>query len=162
MKPDFSKAMTFNLDEYVGLDKLNHQSYYYFMHDNLFNHVNIEESKVNFLNGMAKDLEQECKRYESLLNQNPIDIQLLGIGSNGHIAFNEPNTESDSLTHQVQLTQQTIKDNSRFFAAGEFQPMTALTMGISSIMQAKMIVLVAKGAGKSEAVRAALKGPQSS
>lgn len=158
---DFSRVKTFNLDEYVGLPADHPQSYRHFMEENLFKHINIRPENVNFLNGMAPDVEAECARYEALIAANPVDIQLLGIGSNGHIAFNEPGSALESRTRQVALTERTIKDNSRFFGPEEAQPTTALSMGVQTILAAKSIVLVAKGAGKTEAVKKALYSAQS-
>lgn len=129
------------------------------MTENLFKHTNIKRENINFLNGKAPDVAAECKRYEELLAAHPIDIQILGIGSNGHIAFNEPGSPFDSRSREVKLTEQTIKDNSRFFKPEEFQPTTAVSMGIASIMSAKKVVLLAKGANKSKAVSDALNGP---
>lgn len=131
------------------------------MEEHLFRHINIRPENVNFLNGMAEDIEAECARYEALIAAHPIDIQLLGIGSNGHIAFNEPGSALESQTRKIGLTERTIKDNSRFFKPDEVQPTSALTMGVQTILKAKSIVLVAKGAGKTEAVKKALYSAQS-
>lgn len=161
MNLDFSRVKTFNLDEYVGLPASHPQSYRYFMEEHLFKHINIKPENVNFLNGMAADVDAECARYEALIAANPIDIQLLGIGSNGHIAFNEPGSALESRTRKIALTERTIKDNSRFFGPDEVQPTSALTMGVQTILAAKSIVLVAKGAGKTEAVKKALYSAQS-
>lgn len=161
MKLDFSRVTTFNLDEYVGLPATHPQSYRYFMEEHLFKHVNLKPENINFLNGMAQDIDAECARYEALIAAHPIDIQLLGIGSNGHIAFNEPGSALESRTRKVALTERTIKDNSRFFGPDEAQPTSALTMGVQTILSAKTIVLVAKGAGKTEAVKKALYSAQS-
>lgn len=153
MNLDWSGITTFNLDEYIGLGPEHPQSYYYFMNEHLFKHVNLKRENINFLNGMAGDIDAECQRYEKLMLEKPIDIQILGIGTNGHIAFNEPGSSFESTTRKVALTQQTIRDNSRFFQPGEFQPTTALSMGIASIMRADQIVLLATGANKSDAVK---------
>ncbi|CAL6035742.1 Glucosamine-6-phosphate_deaminase [Hexamita inflata] len=156
---DFSRVRTFNLDEYVGLAQSHPQSYYHFMQENLFKHTNIKKENINFLNGLASDIQKETARYEDLMRQTPIDIQLLGIGTNGHIAFNEPGSPQDSTSRKIVLTQQTIKDNSRFFSPGEKQPEEALSMGIQSIMAAKQIILIAKGQNKTKAIHTALYGP---
>ncbi len=153
---DFSNVTTFNLDEYVGVAKENRNSYAYFMHEHLFDHKTFKE--VNLLDGMADDLEAECARYEQLLNDKQLDLQLLGVGENGHIAFNEPGTSFDSTTHLAQLTEDTVTVNSRFFEEGELVPNTALTMGIQSIMNAKKIVLLAFGERKRAAIAKLKKG----
>ena len=133
----FKDVKTVNLDEYVGLPKEHNQSYDYFMKDNLFNHIDIKIENTNLPDGYAKDLDKECARYTALLNSMPQDCQLLGIGSNGHIGFNEPGTAFDSTTHIVNLTENTIKANSRFFDSFDDVPKQALTMGISTILNAK-------------------------
>ena len=161
-KLSFKDITTFNLDEYVGLEKTHDQSYYYFMHDKLFNHVDIDESKVNFLSGTAKDTFAECKRYSDLLASNPIDLQILGIGANGHIGFNEPNTDFNSVTREVMLTEKTITDNARFFESIDDVPKSALTMGINEIMAAKKIILLANGKNKADAVLSMINGEVSS
>lgn len=148
----FKDITTFNLDEYVGLEKTHDQSYYYFMHEKLFDKVDIDENKVNFLSGVAKDTAKECERYHNLLQENKIDLQILGIGANGHIGFNEPFTDFNSVTREVNLTEKTITDNARFFNSVSEVPTSALTMGISEIMQAKKIVLLANGKNKADAV----------
>lgn len=147
---DFSQVTTFNLDEYVGVAKEHKNSYAYFMHEHLFNHKSFKE--VNLLDGVTDDLEAECARYEQLLNEHQLDLQLLGVGENGHIAFNEPGTPFDSITHIAQLTEDTVTVNSRFFEEGELVPNTALTMGIQSIMNAKKIILLAYGERKRAAI----------
>ncbi len=149
---------SFNLDEYVGLDISNDQSYVYFMNDNLFKGIDIDKNNTNFLNGMAKDVDKECARYSKLLSENEIDIQLLGIGSNGHIAFNEPGTSFDSKAHKVDLQESTIKDNSRFFESIATTPTQALTMGLSEIMKAKKVLLMANGKNKADAIYGLVKG----
>ena len=151
-KLSFKDITTFNLDEYVGLEKTHDQSYYYFMHDKLFNHVDIDENKVNFLSGTANNIPEECKRYSDLLAANTIDLQILGIGANGHIGFNEPNTDFNSVTREVMLTEKTITDNARFFESIDDVPKSALTMGINEIMKAKKIILLANGLNKADAV----------
>lgn len=156
---DFSKVRSVNLDEYCGLDGSHDQSYRYFMNTNLFNHVNIDMANTNVPNGIATDLEQECKRYDRLLEElGGVDLQLLGIGHNGHIGFNEPNEFFDKTTHVVDLKQSTIDANSRFFEKIEDVPRRAITMGIKSIMSARKILLVA-GADKKDIIERALFGP---
>lgn len=141
-----------NLDEYRGLPSSHEQSYAYFMRENLFRHLDIELSNTYIENGMAKNEEEECARYNALLESMPRDIQLLGLGSNGHIAFNEPNTPFDSKTHIVELTDSTVKDNARLFSDISEVPRKAYTMGIKQIMQAKQILILASGANKANAV----------
>lgn len=153
----FKDITTFNLDEYVGLQKTHDQSYYYFMQDNLFGKVDVDQSKVNFLSGTASDIQQECERYDKLLNENPIDLQILGIGANGHIGFNEPNTPFNATTREVLLTEKTIQDNARFFDSIKDVPQSAVTMGMTEIMNAKKIILLANGANKADAVYKMLK-----
>ncbi|MCG3088212.1 glucosamine-6-phosphate deaminase [Sporosarcina cyprini] len=147
---DFSDVKTFNLDEYVGLEASSPNSYAYFMNDHLFNKKKFKET--NIPDGMASDLEEECKRYEDGLQQSGLDIQLLGVGENGHIAFNEPGTGADSVTHVAQLTESTLGVNSQYFENDEKIPETALTMGISSIMSAKQLLLLAFGEKKRAAL----------
>lgn len=157
---DFADITSFNLDEYVGLEQTHDQSYRYFMEDNLFSKVNIDSKNVNFLNGMALDAIAECQRYESAIEEKGgIDLQLLGIGHNGHIAFNEPSDAFVKNTFKVELTQRTIEANTRFFASESEVPRFALTMGIGPIMRARSIVVVVSGSDKAEAVRDALSGP---
>lgn len=148
----YAHIRTVNLDEYQGLPKNHNQSYAYFMRENLFRHLDIEEGNTNIENGMAQDEQAECERYNKLLTEMPRDIQLLGLGSNGHIAFNEPNTPFGSETHVVDLTENTIKDNARLFADISEVPRKAFTMGIKQIMQAKQILILASGANKADAV----------
>lgn len=156
---DFSQVTTFNLDEYVRLNVKDKNSYHSFMHENLFDHINIPEDNINFLNGNAEDLEQECKNYEKKIKAaGGIDIQLLGIGSNGHIAFNEPADCFQRWSHVVTLKESTVKDNSRFFASIDEVPTQAVTMGIGSIMQAKKILIIALGAKKAAAIKQLIDG----
>lgn len=153
-QPALAHVTTFNLDEYVGLSKSHPQSYYYYMCHHFFSHVNIPEAQINLPNGKAKDLAAECKRYTQVLNQTQgTDYQLLGVGTNGHIGFNEPGTPFNSLTHVVELTAQTRLDNSRFFDNPADMPYEAITMGIQDIMQATEIDLVITGEHKAEVVR---------
>lgn len=155
----YKNVKTVNLDEYVGLPADNDQSYRYFMRDNLLDHIDVDLSNTNIENGVAKDLDAECARYNALLHALPRDIQLLGIGANGHIAFNEPGTPFDSETHVVDLTENTIRMNSRFFADEKDVPRRALTMGPKNIMDAKKILILAVGANKADAVKRMLNGP---
>lgn len=156
---DFSKVTTFNLDEYVNLDVKDKNSYHSFMHENLFDHINIPEENINFLNGNASDPEKECKEYENKIKKaGGIDIQLLGIGSNGHIAFNEPSDCFQRWSHVVDLKESTVKDNSRFFKSIEEVPTQAVTMGIGSIMQAKKILIIAIGENKAKAIKQLING----
>lgn len=156
---DFSKVTTFNLDEYVNLDVKDKNSYHTFMHENLFDHVNIPEENINFLDGNAQDLEQECRDYEKKIKKaGGIDIQLLGIGSNGHIAFNEPADCFQRWSHVVTLKESTVKDNSRFFKSIDEVPTQAVTMGIGSIMQAKKILIIALGTNKAKAIKQLIDG----
>ena len=157
---DFSEVTTVNLDEYKGLPKENEQSYYYFMMDNLFRHINVPESSIHVLSGTASDSAAECAAYEKAIEAaGGIDLQILGIGRNGHIAFNEPADAFAPVTHVVDLTQSTIEANTRFFSSSDEVPRQALSMGIGSIMKAKAIVLIATGADKAEAVKAMITGP---
>ena len=150
-KLDLSHLTTFNLDEYVGLDEDDDQSYHYFMDKHLFSKLDIPKENINILDGVANDLDKEVKEYESLIDEVGIDIQVLGIGRNGHIAFNEPGTSFESLTHKVQLTDETIEDNSRFFEKKEDVPTEALSMGLKTIMKAKQIILLISGDNKQRA-----------
>ncbi len=156
---DFSKVTTFNLDEYVNLDVNDKNSYHSFMHENLFDHINIPEKNINFLDGNAEDPEEECRRYEEKIKAaGGIDIQLLGIGSNGHIAFNEPADCFQRWSHVVTLKESTVKDNSRFFKSIDEVPTQAVTMGIGSIMQAKKILIIAIGENKAKAIKQLIDG----
>jgi len=157
---DFSKATSFNLDEYLGITGDHDQSYRYFMNDNLFNHVNIDKSKTHVLSGIAKDSAAECKAYEEAIKKaGGIDIQLLGIGGNGHIAFNEPGSAKDSRTRVVDLTKKTIEDNARFFKSADEVPKQALSMGNGTILEAKEIVLIADKTSKADAIAKSIEGP---
>lgn len=157
---DFSTVTSVNLDEYVGLDVTNDQSYRYFMNDNLFDHVNIDKSKTYVPNGCAADLKAEGEAYDALIKSlGGIDLQLLGIGLDGHIGFNEPDSVFTAATHEVVLDDSTIKANARFFANEDEVPKTAITMGMMSIMQAKKVLLVANGTAKKEIVEKAFFGP---
>ena len=157
---DFSQVKSINLDEYVGLSPEHDQSYRYFMNTNLFDHVNIKKENTNVPNGLAEDLDAECQRYNEIIHTlGPIDIQVLGMGHNGHIGFNEPSDIFELETHKVDLTQTTIDANARFFASADEVPRQALTMGIKTIMQAKTILVVVNGKGKAEIVKKAFTGP---
>lgn len=146
---DLSHLTTFNLDEYIGLDTGHAQSYCYYMYQHLFNKLSIPEEKVHLPNGMATDIEQACQAYsEAIQAAGGLDLQLLGIGSNGHIGFNEPYTCFSSRTHAIELAEQTRLDNSRFFTDKNEMPTRAITMGIQDILEAKEIVLVATGQNK--------------
>ena len=157
---DFSKVTSVNLDEYRGLEKSNYQSYDYFMHEHLFDKVNIHPENVNLPDGMAEDAEKECKRYEELIRSlGGVDLQLLGLGHNGHIGFNEPGAAFEKETHCVNLTERTIEANKRFFASADDVPKQAFTMGIKTIMQAKKILVIASGEDKAEILKEAFFGP---
>ena len=155
---DYSKIRTVNLDEHKGLPKTHEQSYAYFMKKNLFDGLGITPEQTNIEDGTAKDEKAECLQYDALLEELPRDIQLLGLGSNGHIAFNEPGTSFGSGTHVVTLAESTIKDNARLFEDIFEVPRKAYTMGIKQIMQAKKILILASGANKAEAVYKTVKG----
>jgi glucosamine-6-phosphate deaminase len=157
---DFSKTKSVNLDEYIGLDGSNDQSYRYFMDTNFFNGINIKKENTYVPNGMAKDMEAECVRYDELISSlGGIDLQLLGIGHDGHIGFNEPGAAFEKTTHIVELEETTIKANARFFGSEEAVPKKAITMGIKSIMRAKRLLLIANGPDKKDIMEKALRGP---
>ncbi len=157
---DFSKVTSVNLDEYVGLDGTNDQSYRYFMNKNFFEHINIDISNTFVPNGCAVDLAGEGKRYdEHIAELGGIDLQLLGIGLDGHIGFNEPDKYFVKSTHVVDLHESTIKANSRFFASEDEVPKKAITMGMVSIMQAKKILVIVSGESKAEILKEVLHGP---
>ena len=159
---DFSNVITFNLDEYVGLSNDHPQSYNVFMRDNLFSKINIKKENINIPDGNYPN-DKECERYESLINKSGgIDLQILGIGSDGHIAFNEPSSSLGSRTRLKTLTQETVKDNARFFDNISDVPRFAITMGVGTIMEAKRILLMASGASKSIPITMAIEGPISS
>ncbi len=156
---DFSGVRTFNLDEYYPISRDNRQSYYYFMKDKLFSHINISEGNTNIPNGETDDPEKECMEYEKKIKAaGGVDIQVLGIGRNGHIGFNEPDAALNSYTHLTALTENTLNANSRFFSEDEVMPTKALTMGIATILSAKKIILLASGASKSRVVGELLNG----
>lgn len=154
---EFSDMVSINLDEYVGIDDQNEQSYAYFMQKELFD---AKPFKVSYLpDGKADDLEAAAKAYDQIIAENPIDFQILGIGRNGHIGFNEPGTSFDETTHIVDLAPSTIEANSRFFDSIDEVPKQAMSMGIASIMASKTIVLMAFGAEKAEAIKQMIQGP---
>lgn len=156
---DFSQVKTVNLDEYRGLEHNHEQSYFYFMHEHLFNHINIDLKNVNLPDGMEEDAQKECQRYEEVIKSyGGIDLQLLGLGHNGHIGFNEPASTFDKETHCVDLTQSTIEANKRFFQCADDVPKQAYTMGIGTIMKAKKILVVASGEDKADIVAKAFGG----
>lgn len=157
---DFSGVSTVNLDEYKGLNRDNDQSYYYFMYNNLFKHININMDCTNVPDGTQSDSDKECSRYEDVIKSlGGIDLQLLGLGHNGHIGFNEPDEEFAKTTHCVDLTQSTIEANKRFFASIDEVPKQAYTMGIGTIMKAKKILLVVSGSDKAQILHDVLCGP---
>ena len=157
---DFSRVKTLNLDEYVGLNKEHDQSYAYFMRTNLFDHVNIDQANCNIPDGMNPDVEGECARYDAVIEAfGGADLQLLGLGPNGHIGFNEPCDEFVLGTNKVELTKATIDANQRFFEKREDVPTHAYTMGIGSIMKAKRVLMVVNGANKAQAIKDCFFGP---
>lgn len=150
----FEEVSTFNLDEYVGIGPKETTSYHKYMQEHLFSHVNIQSENINLPNGLAENLEEECTRYEKQIEQKGgIDLQLLGIGVNGHIGFNEPGTSFHSKTHVVELADKTKQDNAKYFPEGKTVPERAITMGIETIMNAKQIVLLAFGENKRETLK---------
>lgn len=157
---DFSEVTSVNLDEYMGLDGSHDQSYRYFMNTNLFSKINIDITKTNVPNGCATDLEAECKAYDELIAKlGGIDLQLLGIGLDGHIGFNEPDKYFEKATHVVELDPSTIEANARFFASEAEVPRKAVTMGMGGIMGAKKVLLIANGKNKKEILEKAFFGP---
>lgn len=155
---DLSRTYTINLDEYIGLPPHHEQSYHAFMHEHLFQHVTVPDSQVYIPDGSASDLDAECARYDEVIREHPIDLQILGIGVNGHIGFNEPNDLLLSKTHLVSLSRETIQSNSRFFTDVSEVPTHAITMGVQAILQARQIVLMAFGDEKAEIVAKAVRG----
>ncbi|HJA93648.1 MAG TPA: glucosamine-6-phosphate deaminase [Candidatus Eisenbergiella merdipullorum] len=157
---DFSEVTTVNLDEYKGLSRENDQSYYYFMNENLFSHVNIHKDRTHLPNGMEPDSAKACADYNAVLESvGGIDLQLLGLGHNGHIGFNEPEDIFELETHCVNLTESTIEANKRFFDSYDEVPKQAYTMGIKTIMQAKKVLIVVSGKDKAGIVKKAFFGP---
>jgi len=160
---DFSQVTTFNLDEYVGLTRCHPQSYHCFMHENLFKHINIPKQNVYIPSGTTDNYEAFCKWYEQrIVESGGIDLQILGIGSDGHIGFNEPASSLGSRTRIKTLARQTIEDNARFFDSPDEVPVYAITMGVGTILEAHKIVLLAQGTQKAAAVAAAIEGPVTS
>ena len=156
----FAESISFNLDEYLGLDGSHQQSYRYFMNEQLFNHIDIKQENTHVPPGDAQNPVDACYEYESAMaNKGGVDVQLLGIGRNGHIGFNEPSSGLRSRTRVKTLTKETIDDNARFFSEGEYQPHLSITMGIGTILEAKKIVLLATGENKADAVRDMVEGP---
>ena len=157
---DFSQVRSINLDEYVGLAPTHNQSYRYFMQSNLFDHVNIAPEHTHLPNGLAKDAAEECRRYNEIIHSlGPIDLQLLGIGHNGHIGFNEPSDSFALETHVVDLAQDTIQANARFFASADEVPRQAMTVGVQTIVRAKKVLVAVSGRDKAEIVKKAFTGP---
>lgn len=157
---DFSEVKSVNLDEYKGLPKDNHQSYYHFMHENFFDQINIKSENTHLPDGLAEDDYKECERYEDLINSiGGVDLQLLGLGHNGHIGFNEPDHSFSKTTHCVQLQESTIEANKRFFSSVDEVPKQAYTMGIGTIMKAKKVLIIVSGEDKADIVRDAFFGP---
>ena len=156
---DFSEVKTFNLDEYCNLPPENPQSYHYYMNENFFNHVNIPEENINSLDGMTDNLKKESIEYDMKIKRaGGIDFQVLGIGPNGHIGFNEPAEKLNVKTHQVDLAQETIEANSRFFKSKEDVPKKAITMGIATILKSNRILLLANGKNKAKAIKETVSG----
>ena len=157
---DFSKVTTFNLDEYVGLLPSHPQSYNFFMQQNLFKQINIPQHAIHVPDGMANDIDAFCDWYEQqIADAGGIDLQILGIGVNGHIAFNEPGSSLGSRTRVKTLTENTRADNARFFRKGEHVPKYAITMGVGTILDARELIILASGTAKSDAIRMAVEGP---
>ena len=154
----YKRVTAINLDEYVGIEAKNKNSFARFMRDNLFSKIDIDPANTNIPNGMAEDLEAECARYAAFVKEHPADVQILGIGGNGHIAFNEPYTKYDTVTHIATLTSRTRSDNAEGFGNPALVPGYALTMGIAEILSAKKILMLASGEGKAEAIYNMLQG----
>lgn len=156
---DFSEVTIFNLDEYYKLSRGNTQSYYYYMHHNFFKYINVNKNNTHIPNGAAQDIDEECRSYEQQIkNKGGIDLQVLGIGTNGHIGFNEPDVNFEAETHLVELDEMTIEANSRFFSSKNEVPTIAISMGIKTIMQSRMLVLLANGEAKADAIYKTVKG----
>jgi glucosamine-6-phosphate isomerase len=157
---DFSQVSSINLDEYKGINKENNQSYYYYMQQHFFNHINISQDHTHIPDGMESDSEKACEQYNEIIRKaGGIDLQLLGLGHNGHIGFNEPGAAFEKETHCVTLSQSTVEANRRFFETENMVPKQAYTMGIKSIMQARKIVLAVNGSTKAEILKRVLLGP---
>lgn len=156
---DFSEITTINLDEYRGLEREHKQSYWYFMHENFFDHINVPEDRIFVPDGSNPNAEEACAQYDEIIRRSGgIDLQLLGIGTDGHIGFNEPGDAFELQTHCVELTESTIKSNQRFFETDENVPSQAYTIGIKTIMQAKKVLMVVNGSNKAEIVKRAFFG----
>lgn len=151
-KTSYKDVITFNLDEYYGITKDHPQSYYNFMLENFFQYIDVQNKNINIPNGDSKNIELECENYNKKLAETPQDIQILGIGTNGHIGFNEPDTPFNSVTHKVKLKEKTRKDNARFFNSLDEVPTFAVSMGIKNILAAKKIILIAEGINKADAI----------
>lgn len=157
---DFSEVISFNLDEYIGISESNTHSYHYFMDDNLFKHINIKRENIYVPNGNTKDIEEECKSYDAAIKaKGGIDLQILGIGNNAHIGFNEPDSKFAATTQKVKLADGTIEANARFFTTIDEVPKYAVSMGIGTIMRARKIVLLASGKNKAQAIYNTVYGP---
>lgn len=157
---DFSEVSTVNLDEYRGLPREHRESYWSFMHRNLFDHVNIPQDRINLPDGTNMDADAECKRYDAVIaSVGGVDLQLLGIGHDGHIGFNEPSDAFDMGTHCVDLTEETIEANKRFFASRDEVPRQAYTMGTHTIMSARKVLMIVSGRDKAEIIKKAFFGP---
>ena len=157
---DFSRVVSFNLDEYVGLEPTHPQSYRHFMQTNLFQHINIDVRNTHVPDGRALDFESHCEQYERWIKEEGgIDLQVLGIGTDGHIAFNEPGSSLGSRTRLKTLTAETVRDNARFFAEGEEVPRLSVTMGVGTILESRRCLLLATGPSKAETIRATIEGP---
>jgi glucosamine-6-phosphate deaminase len=161
---DFSRVVTFNLDEYLGLPATHRQSFHHFMHENLFRHINVKPQNIHIPDGTIREnYDQHCAAYESAIRKaGGIDIQLLGIGRNGHIGFNEPTSSLGSRTRLKVLDQETLDDNAKSFGPGEESPQCCITMGIGTILEARKILLLATGEAKAEAVAKSIEGPVTS
>ena len=159
-KVSFANVVTFNMDEYLGLTQEHDQSYYYFMHDNFFNHIDIRKENVNILNGMAKDIDAECQRYEDKIKSyGSIDLFLGGTGVNGHLAFNEPGASPASRTRKVALTESTIRANARFFGNDMSKvPTESLTVGVGTVLDSKEVLIMMSGENKSQALMQTVEG----
>jgi glucosamine-6-phosphate deaminase len=157
---DFSRVVTFNLDEYVGLSATHPQSYRYFMQRNFFDHINIDARDTHVPDGRALDFESYCEQYERLIaEEGGIDLQVLGIGGDGHIAFNEPGSSLGSRTRLKSLTEETVRDNARFFGSQQDVPRLAITMGVGTILESRQCLLLAAGQNKAKAIRETIEGP---
>lgn len=155
----FNEVVTFNLDEYVGIPPKNINSYHYYMQDNFFKYIDIKPENVHVPSGRAENIQNECTQYEKAIHsKGGIDFQILGIGNNGHIGFNEPDLKFEAVTHPIDLDEETIKANSRFFNSEEEVPKRAITMGVKTIMNARKVILLANGIGKAETIYKSIYG----